>query len=801
MKKRVTAPKPRKKTLNNNFKDPPGSDSGHRPIQPVMQSVLQNSETTEVEPSACLPLHLYRNRSNNAVKKLKASFTGKLTSNNASLPGIVAGTSTSIVVPLIDDLEHLIFDSLIKQGYSKENSELIRSKHERWFGIIDGNQFHAAIMELRDENPTIWGSYQWPVTIVRQGKTLNDYRKLARIQNERNKTIYHFESTIFDLLNGLRLEYNILYDAAFKSSRTGKRGVKINHRQVAERYDGGDHSNNTYIKQAVTVASRLAPDTIQEIGDVCNMECPDIILKNVSLNKKDLKTTEEIIDHNDCRLFRSFICFGALRSAKAFMNAVLDEQEDVQVNCIYRLKHWCESNDFKPVQSKVVGEQFNFSILSLKEEQKFLSLIGYEEWPSHMQTIKENLLRTTLCDQELAMNAGNGTDILPSIWKGFKRLHPGEAKGIEEQNTEQTDSTEELTGSNEPSEPPTIPDAEIDKQLEEEEERRKEEEKREKERLRKEKLRKTGDECLSDNNILTKRISFDEYITEFWTSSSSRVDLVLSAIRENESDDRLRRLPSFCKRVLKTGCYAFFIVNNSQYILLEKAFQEEGLKVMEYCFIIVYDTSTMQKRVTNDFPLRHGDIAILAKMPGIHPNGYTPVFSDKEGETMPDDFVKYASLINISCCQDKLRRPNELAALRTDERSVQLYSHVIKMLSPVQGSVIDPLGGTGTSTISCLETNRSCVCLENDIECYRFAVGRARIFATPGATMQDLDDYAEPIDVDALYDGSTSPPRKKRKTVINNSVSVLTVKDKGEDIGSSEGEAEGVEALMMMNSS
>ncbi len=480
-----------------------------------------------------------------------------------------------------------------------------------------------------------------------------------------------------------------------------------------------------------------------------------------------MKTVEDVICHNDCRIFRSFLRFGALRGAKAFMNAVLDGLDLAQVNCIHRLRHWCESNNFKRAQSKTVIEQFNFSILSIKEEEKFLRIIGRDDWPSHMDTVKENLLRTTLCDTELAMNSGNGNDALPSIWRSFKRLHPAEARGIEDQSTgdagsSKTESTEPTNTSDLSSEPPPPPVSENHEQQEMERVRM-EQEKIEAELKRKEELRKSGDKCLSDSKITTKKISFDDYITEIWTPSSPRVDLVVSSIPTNEPIEKLKKLPAFCKQVLKTGCYAFFIVNNYQYSILESLFQEEGFKVMDYCFIIVYDTTTMQKRTTSDFPQRNGDIAIVAKMSGIHPNGYTPLFSDKDLEKMSEDYVRYASLINITCCKEKLKKPKQLAALRTDEKSVQLYSHIIKMLSPLNGSVFDPLGGTCTATIACLETNRSCVCLEVDEECYRYALGRARIFATPGASMVDLEDYAEPIDVDILNEKGTTFKNKRRR--------------------------------------
>ena len=128
---------------------------------------------------------------------------------------------------------------------------------------------------------------------------MSEYRQLARLQNERNKATYHHETTIYELLNGLREEYDLLYSNSLKSSRTGHKGVKITHKDVARMYDGGDHSTNTYVKQAVTVASRISPRTISAIGYVCNLECADLILRNPSLNEEELNTVDDIINQKD----------------------------------------------------------------------------------------------------------------------------------------------------------------------------------------------------------------------------------------------------------------------------------------------------------------------------------------------------------------------------------------------------------------------------------------------------------------------------------------------------------------------
>lgn len=110
----------------------------------------------------------------------------------------------------------------------------------------------------------------------------------------------------------------------------------MNHRDATCQFDEVKHLTNRHVKQAVTVASIVTRGTISEMGKACNMECANIIVKDPALNRHDVKTADDLIFHLDCRLFKRFICFRAIRAAKRFKNAVSDDQDPVQVNIIYR---------------------------------------------------------------------------------------------------------------------------------------------------------------------------------------------------------------------------------------------------------------------------------------------------------------------------------------------------------------------------------------------------------------------------------------------------------------------------------
>ncbi len=761
MRKRVSAFPPKILKSGNSEGNSKSSMEPRTSLPVINTSVTTQQAIKSIDPSCCIPLFLVRNRINNAVKKLKAIFTGSASNYSGALCGFVSGKPTSVVVPLVGELESYIVKFLMSKGYAEKDADVLKKKRKVWYGVIDGCQVLEALLELKDEFPHDWGDFKWTVIVVMPNHEIEEYRQLARIENERNKQFYHYECTVYDLLRGLRLEYDFLYEEALKKSRTGKRGAKVNHRDVAQRYDGGDHINNTSVKQAVTVASRISKETVETIGKICNKECADIMIKDPKYNKYNFKMVDDILAVEDCRLFRSFLCFGSLRGSKGFMNAMLDGHEQAQVNTIYRVQHWSELNQYRSVQSKVITDQFNLAMLSLKEEKKFLSIIEEEKWPDNMETCRENTLRTTLSDKELMLNNGNDGDVLPSIWSCFKRLYPAKARAIESIVDSSSESEEET---------PVPPGLQKDDERESNEvkkadQQRQEELKRKKEQLVKLKQnRDEADQNLNDTGIYTYQMNFDSFSTQIWSSDSKRVDLVISSIPKEINEEKLANLPHFCKRVLKTGSYGFFIVTEEQFSFLKRCFKDHEFKVIDRSFKIMYDITTIQRRAMADFPQKDSDIAIMVKTTGHHPDGFSPIFSDAEASSNLDLTTKFASVINIKACQDLLRKPKENKAVTCDEKSVELFSHIIKMLTPPNGSVIDPIAGALTATISCIRSGRKCIAVEDSEEIFRFAIGRTRVHITPTATMQNMADYMDPIeldDEDTVRD--TEPPVTKKR--------------------------------------
>ena len=108
-------------------------------------------------------------------------------------------------------------------------------------------------------------------------------------------------------------------------------------------------------------------------------------------------------------------------------------------------------------------------------------------------------------------------------------------------------------------------------------------------------------------------------------------------------------------------------------------------------------------------------------------------------------------------CELKLKRPRYNSPLFPEERSVQLTQCIIELFTPQEGSCLDPFGGALTTSVACLETGRTFVFMDSVVEAFKLSIARLRIYATPGATMQLLDEYADvELDQDSKENGEST---------------------------------------------
>ena len=242
---------------------------------------------------------------------------------------------------------------------------------------------------------------------------------------------------------------------------------------------------------------------------------------------------------------------------------------------------------------------------------------------------------------------------------------------------------------------------------------------------------------------MTYSMTFSEFLRDEWTSSSARSDLVLTALPPDCDDETMKSSPGFCNSVLKNGSYVFIISSEKQFKLLQDEFTSTGFKVCGHSFKIIFDARTMRKRKTVDFPQRHGEIALVAKSKGHHRNGFfLPDFISGDCDEDGGTAQQFASVLNVPICDDRLMRPDSMAPIYNDERSIQLYSTILRMVTTAGASVIDPFGGPLTTALSCLHCSRSCISIHATQE-IRYAKARLRTHATPSAGMVDMEAFMD----------------------------------------------------------
>lgn len=734
----------------------------------LLSYITDGATVQELELSQCIPLYLYRKYSTNAVMRLISILSGEAAKlgGNVQLTGLASGPPTSIVVPLVGDLHYIVNEHLEKTFPTEEEIQAQYSRHSNWFGIIDGCFFHAATSYLCEKEPGEWSSFRWKLYVVRPGLELKDYRKLAVCQNEKNKAVYHYETTIFEMLHRLRSIYDEMHAARKKlmsaestlksSSKSSKpRPITVPHKEVAEEYDGGDHSTHTTVRQTVSVASRLSLDTIDAIGQVVGTTCADVILHNDSLNSRKLTSVNSVLSSYDCRLFKRFVSTSTLRGARNFMNAVRGKNERAQVNCIFRLRHWCELNEYRSVRPNVLNDQYRYATLALTEEKKFLDAINASDWPSELTTTRENILRSTVFDNDLEINEANTTDVLPAIWASFKRVFPARAKALEGQwKSGQTTSVTDTEEDNPPPAPdldssttdhPTGTTSLSEEQTAAAEKAAREEREKQAELERNRALRIKADGFLKDEGISVYKMNHEDFIGNVWLPTSERVDLILSALPSNFGLASSKRtpFPAFCTSVLQPGGYVFLVLNASQFLSFYQAFKEHGFKVSDDVFTIVYDTTQLRRRRTTDFPQSHTEFALIARKKGHNPSGFVPDFAAQQSDTEPLHRGLFASILNVEQCDKKLKKPGINTPLFPTERSISLHKDIVRLFTPCEGSVMDPFGGALSTALACLNTGRSCTIMDDTSEALDYAIGRLRIFATPTATMAHLHIYTD----------------------------------------------------------
>lgn len=101
----------------------------------------------------------------------------------------------------------------------------------------------------------------------------------------------------------------------------------------------------------------------------------------------------------DTRVFRNIVKMLSLYSSSEFMSARCDKDAEEKINNLHRLMKVCKSQRFRTVPYTIVTKQYTPSINAVEEENKFLKYIDFVDWPDNINTLRNNLLLSTMLDE------------------------------------------------------------------------------------------------------------------------------------------------------------------------------------------------------------------------------------------------------------------------------------------------------------------------------------------------------------------------------------------------------------------
>ncbi len=732
-----------------------GSSNLSDGIETHFRDVMEDAVYEWIDPHACIPFTRTRTIVPSGVRRLMSLFDGQLMGQSINGGGITCGSDTAIVVHLNGTMLKYVYDHFKEQNLSEDEVKQRVEARSCWYGIVDGEHSHMAIIKLIDTYER-WVGYKWHVTVLKSGKSMERYKQLARCQNERHENRYYVEVTFFDMISNMRYEYERL-------SMSQKR---VTGQHVVDAYLGYSMTSkktSTLIQTANTVI-RLTKSVIETIGRISNDEHPELALGNLKLNKFGSKTVDEIMQQIDCRIFRNFIHITSLKSAKTFMNAKHQYGERAQVYSLYRAKDIYQQRNFsKAVQPDEITRQYELSIYAIEEESKFLKYIHPDPWPTEMNVLRQNLLQTTQLNDEIQCNHGN-KEVLRSLIKAYRRHFPtryiikeSNLKLVEATENAKADSTnQETTWKSsekaksssiiEPtheSAPPTAPDSTIDtgdspKLNNQDKVENKNEE--------------DDETALKEKGINCYNMTWQEFMSEVWKEGDKRFDAIItnppdapsrsfnsSNQKNNQNNtevselksEELQELARQSKKLLKPGGYFILLIEFPMFAEWYTALSSNGFNVKRSPMIFVYDPETTPSRNSVDFPHSVEEFCIVARVPGLHPDGFNPDF-DSSFHNIKCNWKRRTSVItNVEMPKNRLCHPGTRKPFRMSEKSVDLLIEIIDLFVPPYGTAIDVYAGTLTLPIAALKTSRRCAAIEKDRICYSAALSRVQQLSKP----------------------------------------------------------------------
>lgn len=699
-------------------------------VNVMFADLIIGSVDKPIDLGSCVPYTEIRPLSSSGVRRLISLFIGNekkcmdAQGPDSGTTGLALGTDMPMVVELSGSSLSYVENYFRKKGMSDAQLEEKLKSRPSWYGIVDGLHSHVALTYIV-ENFNSWKGFKWYVKILNGGFDVHKYRKLARVQNSRHNPSYYVELTLFDVLYNLRLEHEKLK----------RENLKCGGAETAHSYDGVHHAKSSTLQQKANIAIRLSMPVLVELGKIMNQDHPEIMLSSKKMNRNGAQTVEQMMETADCRLYKKFLNISTLKGSAAFMNLKGHDSDEIQICTLHRVKDLYLESSFSTIVPDNLTTQLKFAKLAHKEEQKFMKFLESDSWPSEMQDIRNNMLRTVVLNKELEENSNNEFEILPKLLECYRRHFPHQAalKEAKWKSTTELQITAEEpadSNSNESTTEPEPSSIEVEttapepaKQINE-------------------------DADLEEKHIYTFNMSWKDYLTNERNETSPRFDFLITrpplvsgksfirGLRPPNSGDEIEEseVDGFCKfmkRTLKSGSYIALLIHFTSFKHWFESLEAHGMTVMPDEYIISFDLNAMKRKKVSWFTQSAHETVLVARLPGSHPTGFEPSFRKNNDEDSGDQDARFSIMLNAPTVQSMLTKPGSKIPFDNRELHPAVFEHFIKLFTPEGGSVIEPFGRTFSVGIACVRTNRSCHLLEKAKECYQAALIRLRDAAKP----------------------------------------------------------------------
>ena len=230
----------------------------------LFADVMEGSVFTTTDPRSCIPFTNIRLICRSGVKRMKRIFRGMGCAEHDGAGesiGFVAGPDAPLATPLTGTFSRYVAEYFVEEkGMTTEESIEHAASREIWYGVVDGMHRLVAILELIEEEPESWDGFNWTVTILKGGVSLQVLEQLARHQNLKHSQKCYVETTLYDSLRGLKDESERLVRI--------KNGKRPSAKEIADAYDGCTGLKDRTIQQMATTALRLQDAVIEAIGEI-----------------------------------------------------------------------------------------------------------------------------------------------------------------------------------------------------------------------------------------------------------------------------------------------------------------------------------------------------------------------------------------------------------------------------------------------------------------------------------------------------------------------------------------------------